>query len=70
MGFVNRVDQNMAKYMMISEWKNGFCPRLLELTYKQLALGCQIVKQLPGLNPISLNNNKNNRLKKSGVFPL
>ena len=27
--------------------------------YKQLALGWQIAKQLSGLKPISLNNNKN-----------
>ena len=27
--------------------------------YKQLALGCQIAKQLSGLNPLSLSNNKN-----------
>ena len=38
--------------------------------FKQLALGWQIAKQLSGLNPFSLSNNKNYRLKKSGVFPL
>ena len=38
--------------------------------YKQLALEWQIAKQLPGLNPLSLSNNKNYRLKKNGVFPL
>ena len=38
--------------------------------YKQLVLKWQIPKQLSGLNPFSLNNNKNYRLKKSGVFPL
>ena len=38
--------------------------------YKQLALAWQIVKQLSGFNPISLGNNKNYRLKKSGIFPL
>ena len=27
--------------------------------YKQLALGCQIAKQLSGLKPLSLSNNKN-----------
>ena len=37
--------------------------------YKQLALGWQIAKQLSGLNPFSLGNNKNYRLKK-GVSPL
>ena len=36
--------------------------------YKQLALAWQIVKQLSGLNPLSLTNNKNNILKKNGVF--
>ena len=35
--------------------------------YKQLALGWQIAKQLSGLNPFSLSNNKNYRLQKSGV---
>ena len=29
--------------------------------YKRLALGWQIAKQLSGLNPISLSNNKNYR---------
>ena len=38
--------------------------------YKQLALAWQIAKQLSGLNPLSLSNNKNYRLKKNGVFPL
>ena len=33
--------------------------------YKQLALGWQIAKQLSGLIPLSLSNNKNYRLKKS-----
>ena len=36
--------------------------------YKQLALGWQIAKQLSALNLFSLSNNKNYRLKKSGVF--
>ena len=27
--------------------------------YKQLALAWQIAKELPGLNPLSLSNNKN-----------
>ena len=40
------------------------------MVYKQLALEWQIAKQLSGLNPLSLRNNKNYRLKKSGVFPL
>ena len=38
--------------------------------YKQLVLAWQIAKQLSGLNPLSLTNNKNNILKKNGVFPL
>ena len=41
-----------------------------EPVYKQLALAWQIAKQLSGLNPFSLSNNKNYRLKKNGVFPL
>ena len=32
--------------------------------YKQLALGWQIGKQLSGLNPLSISNNKNYGLKK------
>ena len=31
--------------------------------YKQLALAWQIAKQLSGLNPLSLSNNKNYSLK-------
>ena len=38
--------------------------------YKQLALGWETATQFSGLNPLSLSNNKNNRLKKSGVFHL
>ena len=38
--------------------------------YKQVALKWQIAKQLSGLKPFSLSNNKTFRLKKSGVFPL
>ena len=38
--------------------------------YKQLALKWQIAKQLSGLDPLSVSNNKNYRLKKSRVFPL
>ena len=38
--------------------------------YNQLVLGWKIAKQLSGLNPLSLSNSKNYRLKKSGVFPL
>ena len=41
-----------------------------QLVFKQLTLGWQISKQLSGRNPFSLGNNKNYRLKKSGVFPL
>ena len=37
--------------------------------YKQLALEQQIAKQLSGLNPLSLSNNKKRRLRKSGAFP-
>ena len=35
---------------------------------KQLALGWEIAKQLSGLNPLLLSNNKNYRLKKSEVY--
>ena len=41
--------------------------------YKKLAFEWQIPKQFSGLNPLSLSNNKNYRLKKSGksgIFPL
>ena len=38
--------------------------------YKQLALAWKIAKQLSGLNPLSLSNNKNYSLKKNSVFPL
>ena len=34
-----------------------------QLVYKQLALGWQIAKQLSGLNPLSLSNNINYKLK-------
>ena len=37
--------------------------------FKLLALRCQIAKQLSGLNPLSLSNNKIYRLKKSGILP-
>ena len=41
------------------------------MVYKQLAAGCyQIAKQLSRLNPLSLTNNKNGRLKKSEVFAI
>ena len=36
--------------------------------YKQLEW--QIAKQLSGLNPLSLSNNKNYELKEGGIFPL
>ena len=36
--------------------------------YKQLALRWQIVKQLSGLNPLSLNNSKSYRLNKINSF--
>ena len=35
---------------------------------KKLVIGWQIAKQISGLNPPSISNNKNCRLKKSGVF--
>ena len=38
--------------------------------YKQLALKQQIAKHLSGLSPFSLSNNKEYRLRKSGVLPL
>ena len=38
--------------------------------YKQLAFEWQIAKELLGLSPFPLSNNKNCRLKKSGVLPL
>ena len=41
-----------------------------QLVYKQPALGWKNDKQLLGLNPFSLSNNKNYRFKKSGIFPL
>ena len=40
-----------------------------QAVYKQLALWWQIAKQLSGLIPFSINNNKNYRLKKNGVSP-
>ena len=36
--------------------------------YKQIAFEWQIAKQLSGLIPVSLSNNKYCKLKKSGVF--
>ena len=42
----------------------------MQPVFKELALRWQIAKQLSGLKPFSLSNNKNYRLKKSGVFPL
>ena len=41
-----------------------------QLVYKQLALKWKIAKQLSGLNPLSLSNNKNYKLNKREVFPL
>ena len=38
------------------------------IVYKQLALVWQIAKQLSGLNPLSLSNNKNYRLNKEDFF--
>ena len=40
------------------------------LFYKQLALRWQISKELSGRNPLSLSDNKNYRLTKSGVLSL
>ena len=37
--------------------------------YKQLAVAWKIAKQLSGLNPVSLSNNKT-RLKRNRFFPL
>ena len=37
--------------------------------YKELALGRQIAKQLSVVNSLSLSNNENYRLRKSGLFP-
>ena len=51
-------------------WRSTLIFLYKQSVYKQLALGWQIAKQLSGLNPFSLSNNKNYRLKKSGVFPL
>ena len=41
-----------------------------QAVYKQLAPAWEIAKQLSGLNPLSLTNNKNYTLKKNVVFPL
>ena len=38
--------------------------------YKQLVHERQIAKKISGINPLSLSNNKNYRLKESWVFPL
>ena len=38
--------------------------------YKQLVLAWKIAKQLSGPNLLSPSNNKNNSLRKNGVFPL
>ena len=37
---------------------------LKQPVYQQLTPGCQIAKQLAGLNPLSLSNKKNNRSRK------
>ena len=36
--------------------------------YKQLALACQIAKQLSGLKPLSLSNNKNYSFNEKWIF--
>ena len=38
-----------------------------QLVYKELALAWQIAKQLSGLNPLSLSNNKNYSLMVTSV---
>ena len=38
-----------------------------QLVYKQLAFGWHFAKQFSGLSPLSRSNNKNYKLKKSGV---
>ena len=43
--------------------------RLHLFFYKQLALGWQIARQVPGLN-LTLSNNKNYKLKENEVFHL
>ena len=39
----------------------------MQPVYKQLARGWQTAKQISGLNPLLLSNNKNYRLKESGI---
>ena len=36
--------------------------------YEQLALACQIAKQLSGLKPLSLSNNKNYSFNEKWIF--
>ena len=50
--------------------KKYICSFYKQPVFKQLALGWQIPIQVLGLNPFSLSNNKNYRLKKSGVVRL
>ena len=40
----------------------------MQPVYKQLALGWQIAKQLSGLNPLSLGNNKKLHIKEKWSF--
>ena len=54
----------------MKNYRNALCFVHKQPVYKQLALGWQIAKELSGLNPLSLNNNENYRLKRSGVFAL
>ena len=66
-----------AKYSFCLSFSENFLDRSkLQVTiiflhkkpvYKELALRWQIAKQLSGLNPFLLSNNKNYRLNKSGV---
>ena len=42
---------------------------LCTFNLRPVSMGKQLVLALSGLNPLSLRNNKNSKLKKSGVFP-
>ena len=53
-----------------SENSTYFYSYFKQPVYKQLALEWQIAKLLSWLKPLSLSNNKNYILKKSGSFPL
>ena len=49
----------LGKHIIIFRYTLSFFYK--QSVYKQLGLGWQIAKQLSGLIPISLNNNKNYR---------